>query len=62
VSDHPAKGHTIAAIIMVLIIAGLATWGFGIMNQGNTAAASAVGVLLAGIGLFGVLRLARDDA
>jgi hypothetical protein len=62
VSDHPTKGHTIAGIIMVLIIAALATWGFSLMNDGNVAAASVAGVLLFGIGTYAVLGMGRARA
>lgn len=59
-SEHSSKGHTIAAFIMVLIIAGLATWGFGLMNGGDTVSASVVGVLLFAIGAYAVLGLGKD--
>jgi hypothetical protein len=59
-SEHPAKGHAIAGILMVLIIAALATWGFSIMNSGAIGPAAAAGVLLAGFGTYAVLALGPD--
>lgn len=59
-SEHAQKGHPIAGLIMVLIIAGLVTWGIGLMNDGDVASAAMAGVLLLGVGAFAVLALARD--
>jgi len=61
-SDHPAKGHPIAGLIMVLIIAALLTWGFSVMNSGDLAGATAAGLLLLGIGVYAVLGLGPDRA
>jgi hypothetical protein len=59
-SEHPAKGHAIAGILMVLIIAALATWGFSLMNNGDLLPAAAAGVILAGFGSYAVLALGPD--
>jgi hypothetical protein len=59
-SEHPASGHAIAGILMVLIIAGLATWGFSIMNSGAILPAAVAGVILAGFGSYAVLALGPD--
>lgn len=56
-SEHPAKGHPVAGILMVLIIAALATWGFSLMNNGAIGPAAAAGVLIAGFGTYAVLAL-----
>jgi protein-S-isoprenylcysteine O-methyltransferase Ste14 len=56
-----AKGHPIAAFIVLLVITGLLGWLFSVMNSG-TAWATGVGVLLFGFGAFAVLVLGRDDA
>jgi hypothetical protein len=60
VSEHAEKGHPVAGVIMVLIIAGLVVLGIGKMNNGDTASAAAAGVLLLISGLYAVFGLAKD--
>jgi hypothetical protein len=59
-SEHVEKGSPIGASIMVIIIAGLVTFGIGLMNDGDTASAAMAGGLLLLVGLFAVFGLARD--
>lgn len=59
-TDHAQKGSPVGAVIMVLIIAGLMTFGIGLMNEGDTASAAMAGGLLLLIGLYGVFGLAKD--
>lgn len=58
-SEHVEKGHPLGAVIMVAIICGLVTYGIGLMNNGNIAAAAAAGVLLFFSGLYAVFGLAK---
>jgi len=59
VSEHAEKGHPLAGIIMVAIIAGLVTWGIGAMNDGNMIAASISGLLLFLFGVYATLVLGK---
>lgn len=59
-SEHAEKGHPLAGIIMVAIIAGLVTYGIGLMNDGNMGAAAVSGGLLFLIGLYATLVLGKD--
>ena len=59
-SEHAEKGHPLAGIIMVAIIAGLVTFGIGAMNDGNMLAASMGGILLFLVGLYATLVLGKD--
>ena len=59
-SEHAAKDHPLAGIIMVAIIAGLVAYGLGIMNDGNMVAASLGGVLLFLVGLYTTLVLGKE--
>lgn len=58
-SEHAEKGHPLAGIIMVAIIAGLVTWGIGAMNDGNMIAASISGLLLFLFGVYATLVLGK---
>ena len=60
-SEHPAQGHAVAGIIMVLIIAGLMAWLFNVTSS-DVVGAVGVGVLLFAIGAFAVLGLGRAKA
>jgi hypothetical protein len=61
-SEHPAKGHAVAGIIMVLIIAGLMTWLFSVMSSGDIVGALGAGLLLVLVGAYAVLGLGRAKA
>jgi hypothetical protein len=61
-SEHPTKGHPIAGVILVLIIAALTTWGISLMNDGDVVACSVAGVILFLFGLFVVFGLGPDEA
>jgi len=60
VSEHAEKGHPLAGIIMVAIIAGLITFGIGAMNGGDLVAASMGGVLLFLTGAYATLVLGKS--
>ena len=60
-SEHPAKGHALEGIIMVLIIAGLMTYVFN-MASSDVVGAVGVGVLLVAVGVYAVLGLGRAKA
>lgn len=60
-SEHSDnKQASIGAIVMLLIIAGLVTWGIGLMNNGDVTSAAAAGVLLFLFGLYSVFVLGKD--
>ena len=60
-SEHSDnKKSAVGAIIMLLIIAGLVSFGIGAMNNGNTAAAAVGGALLFLFGLYPVFVLGKD--
>jgi hypothetical protein len=59
-SEHTQKGSPIGALIMVLVIAGLATFGIGLLNDGDTTSAAMAGGLLLLIGVYAVFGLAKD--
>lgn len=60
-SEHAdTKNSTFAAIVVMLIIAGLVTWGIGLMNSGAYLEAAAAGGLLFAFGLYACLVLGRD--
>ncbi len=59
-SEHAEKNHPLAGIIMVAIIAGLVTFGIGIMNDGNVGGAAIGGVLLFLVGLYATLVLGKE--
>ncbi len=60
-SEHAeTKNSAIGAIVMLLIIAGLTTWGIGLMNDGALAAAAIAGLLLFLVGLYAVFALGKD--
>jgi hypothetical protein len=61
-SEHAEKGHPIGAVIMVVIIAGLVSWGISLMNDGNIVACSVAGVILALLGVYVVFGLGPDRA
>ncbi len=58
-SEHAEKGHPLAGIIMVAIIAGLVTYGISLMNDGNIARHAVAGVLLFLVGLYATLVLGK---
>jgi hypothetical protein len=62
VSEHSAKGHTVAGFIMVLIIAGLMTWLFAVMNSGDTLGPVLAGLLLVFVGGYAILGMGRNRA
>jgi hypothetical protein len=59
-SEHAEKGSPVGAVIMVLIIAGLVTFGIGLMNDGDTTSAAMAGGLLLLVGVYAVFGLAKD--
>ena len=60
-SEHSDnKKSAIGAIIMLLILAGLVTYGIGLMNNGDTASAAIAGGLLFLFGLYPVFVLGKD--
>jgi len=59
-SEHAETGHPWGGAIMVGIIAGLVTFGIGLMNDGDTTSASMAGGLLLFVGMYAVFGLARD--
>lgn len=61
-SEHSEKGHPIGALIMVLIIAGLVSWGISLMNNGDIVSCSVAGVILALFGVYVVFGLGPDRA
>lgn len=63
-SEVVAKGHRIAALIVLAVIAVLAAYGFGVMNSGGLLTGAIPGLLLFGFGAFAVLVLGpgADDA
>lgn len=59
-SEHaPTTTHPIGAIVMLLIFAGLVTWGIGLMNDGNYVASGAAALLLFLTGLVMVLKVGK---
>ena len=59
-SEHVTKGHTVAALIVLIVIGVLLAWGFGIMNGGDLRTGAVPGLLLIGFGTFVVLALGPD--
>lgn len=60
-SEHSEnKQASIGAIVMLLIIAGLVTWGIGLMNNGAYTSAAGAGLLLFLFGLYAVFALGKD--
>lgn len=59
-SEHAeSKTSPIAAVIMLLVIAGLVVWGIGLMNSGAYVSAGVAGLLLFLTGLVMVLRIGK---
>ena len=60
-SEHvETKKGPVGAVIVLLILAGLVTWGIGLMNDGNVGAAAISGGLLFLIGLYATFVLGKD--
>lgn len=59
-SDHaPSKTSPIAAIVMLLIIAGLVAWGIGLMNSAVYGPAGGAALILFLFGLVMVLKVGK---
>lgn len=56
-ADHAEKTHTLAAVIMVLIIVGLITWLLSFADSWSSAFLTVPFTL--GVGLYAVFGLAR---
>lgn len=63
-SEFVTKGHTVAALIFLAVLAALVAYGFGVMNSGGLLTGAVPGLLLFGFGAFVVLVLGpgADDA
>lgn len=59
-SEHAHKAHPAPAVVMVLVIAALVTWGMIVMNPDHVVGGYVAGVLLALFGAFAVLVLGRE--
>lgn len=60
-SEHAeSKNSTFAAIVIALIIAGLTTWGIGLMNDADYVSAGVGGALLFLFSLYVILGLGKD--
>lgn len=59
-SEFVTKGHTVAALIVLAVVAVLLAYGFGVMNSGGLLTGAVPGLLLFGIGAFVVLVLGPD--
>lgn len=60
-SEHAeSKNSTFAAILIALIIAGLTTWGIGLMNNADYVSAGLAGGLLFLFSVYVILGLGKD--
>jgi len=59
-SEHTHKVHPIPAAVMVLVIAGLVTWGMLVMNPEHAVGAYIAGILLTLFGWFAVLVIGHE--
>ena len=55
-----SRNDAIGGIVMLLIIAGLVTWGIGVMNDGAIMSAAGAGILLFLFGLYAVFSLGKE--
>jgi protein-S-isoprenylcysteine O-methyltransferase Ste14 len=61
VSEHvETKKGPVGAVIVLLVLAGLVTWGIGLMNSNDYMASGAAGVLLFFFGLYTVFVLGKE--
>lgn len=59
-SEHAeSKTSPVAAIIMILLIAGLVVWGIGLMNGADYFGSTIAGGLLFLFGLYTVLKVGK---
>lgn len=59
-SEHAHKAHPAPAIVLIVVIAALLTWGVAIMNPDYLVGSLIAGALLVVFGCFTVLVLGRE--
>jgi hypothetical protein len=60
-SEASSKGHTVGALIVLLVISALCAWGFSLMNDGDMGSGAGAGVLLFLFGVYVILALGPGD-
>lgn len=59
-SEHPTKSSPVAAVIVLIVIAGLLAWIVGLGNSMQPAAVIIGGLLFLGFGIYVLAALAKD--